>query len=63
MLKFVKHHMETIAGIEIYPLISLIIFFVFFVGLIIWVMRSDKKHFQNLSKLPLDLNDDNNEQV
>lgn len=63
MLKFIKHHMETIAGIEIYPLISLIIFFVFFVGLIIYLWLAGKKHFQQISRLPLDLNEDDHEQV
>ncbi len=56
MLKFIKHHMETIAGIEIYPLISFIIFFVFFVALTVYVIRKDKKEIQEISNLPLDQN-------
>lgn len=63
MLKFVKHHMETIAGIEVFPLISLIIFFVFFVGLIFYVYKTDKETFIKNSRLPLDLNEEDNEQV
>lgn len=54
MLKFVKHHMETIVGIDIYPLISLAIFFLFFTGLIIWVMRSDKQYIDESAAMPLD---------
>lgn len=54
MLKFIKHHMETIAGIEIYPLISLIIFVVFFIGLFIWIIRSDRQKMDEISRLPLD---------
>lgn len=61
MLKFVKHHMETIAGIEVFPLISLIIFFLFFVGLFIYVARTDKKSINEISRIPLDTNADNNE--
>ena len=61
MLKFVKHHMETIAGIEIFPLISLIIFFLFFVGLFIYIARSDKKQINEISRIPLDSNADNHE--
>jgi cytochrome c oxidase cbb3-type subunit 4 len=34
--------METIAGIEIYPLISLVIFFSFFVALFYWVVTANK---------------------
>lgn len=54
MLKFVKHHMETIIGIEIYPLISLLIFFIFFTGLIILTARSSKKFIADMSNMPLD---------
>jgi len=61
MLKFVKHHMETIAGIEIFPLISLIIFFLFFVALIIYVVKADKNRFQEISRLPLESKEDDNE--
>lgn len=56
MLKFIKHHMETITGIEVYPLISLIIFVVFFVGLFIWVIKADKKEMDEMSQIPLDTN-------
>ncbi len=30
MLKFIKHHMDTIAGIGIYPVVSFVIFFSIF---------------------------------
>lgn len=54
MLKFIKHHMETIAGIEIFPLISFLIFFIFFVVLLIWVFRSSKEYIAEVEQLPLD---------
>ena len=53
--------METIAGIDIFPLISLIIFFVFFVGLFIYIARADKKEINEISRIPLDSNADNHE--
>ncbi|MDR0229510.1 MAG: cbb3-type cytochrome c oxidase subunit 3 [Flavobacteriaceae bacterium] len=52
MLKFIKHNMETIGGIEVYPIISLIIFFTFFVGLFIWVMTYKKETVEELSNMP-----------
>ncbi|WP_258102763.1 CcoQ/FixQ family Cbb3-type cytochrome c oxidase assembly chaperone [Marinoscillum sp. MHG1-6] len=61
MLKFIKHHMETITGIEIYPLISFIIFFAFFIGLTIYVIRVSKSHINYVSRLPLDSKTDNYE--
>jgi len=54
MLKFVKNHMESITGIEIYPLISLLIFFAFFVVLFWWVITAKKDYITTVSNLPLD---------
>lgn len=61
MLKFVKHHMESIVGIEVFPLISLVIFFAFFVGLFVYIARADKKQIDEISRIPLDSNADNHE--
>jgi len=58
MLKFVKQHMETIGGIEIFPIISFVIFFVFFVALLLWVLRSSKLHNRRMAALPLQDTDD-----
>ncbi|MEC4114253.1 CcoQ/FixQ family Cbb3-type cytochrome c oxidase assembly chaperone [Myroides pelagicus] len=52
MLKFIKHNMETIGGIEVFPIISLIIFFTFFVGLFVWVITYKKETIQELSNMP-----------
>ncbi|MDD2986869.1 CcoQ/FixQ family Cbb3-type cytochrome c oxidase assembly chaperone [Flavobacterium sp.] len=53
MLKFIKHHMDTISGIEIYPIISLSIFFGFFTMLLIWVFSYSKDTINELSEMPL----------
>lgn len=63
MLKFIKHHMETIAGIEIYPIISFLIFFTFFLLVLVYVIRADKKVIEEISNLPLDQNDDNHDKA
>jgi len=63
MLKLIKHHMETIAGIEVYPLISLVIFFAFFIGLTIYVIKVDKKVFEKISNIPLDSNETDHEEA
>lgn len=46
--------METISGIEIFPIISFIIFFSFFVGLIVYAMRLSKSSLDEMSNLPLE---------
>ena len=54
MLKYIKGHMETISGIEIYPILSLLIFFSFFVILFWWVFTAKKDYIKTVSNLPLD---------
>lgn len=54
MLKYIKHHMDTIDGIEIYPIISLSIFVVFFVVMGIYVWRLGKDEVNELKNYPLD---------
>ena len=56
MLKFIKHHLETIVGIEIFPLISFMIFFIFFLLMIGWLMVSSKDEMNKVSQLPLEPN-------
>ncbi len=58
MLKFVKGHMESIEGIEIYPMISLLIFFIFFAVLFWWVFTAKKEHIKEVSNIPLETNKD-----
>ena len=52
--------METISGIEIYPVISFIIFFTFFLALTIYVLKVDKKVFEEISNIPLKENNQEN---
>ena len=54
MLKFVKGYMDSIDGIEIYPIISLLIFFTFFVVLFLWVFTAKKEYIKTVSNLPLE---------
>ena len=62
MLKYIKHHLDTIAGVEIYPIFSLILFFAIFTIMIIYVFKMSKSRISEISNLPLEndsKNDDN----
>ncbi|MET4108321.1 hypothetical protein [Hymenobacter sp. UYP22] len=48
-----KKVLQSIAGIEIYPLISLAIFFFFFLGLLVYVLKTNRQHLHAMSHLPL----------
>ncbi|APA00431.1 CcoQ/FixQ family Cbb3-type cytochrome c oxidase assembly chaperone [Flavobacterium commune] len=52
MFEQIKHNMETIAGVSIYPILSLLIFFSFFVGLGFWVFFYKKEKIDELSQIP-----------
>ena len=58
MLKFIKGHMETIDGVEVYPMISLLICFIFFVALFWWVFTAKKDYIKEVSNIPLDTKKD-----
>lgn len=59
MLKFVKGNLENIDNVQIYPMISLLIFFIFFVVLFYWVITAKKDHITEVSNIPLENEDDN----
>jgi cbb3-type cytochrome oxidase subunit 3 len=52
-MKFAKQYLETIEGIELYPIISLLIFFSFFVILFWWVFSAKKEYIDQMSNFPL----------
>jgi len=48
-----KHYFEKIHNVEVWPIISLTIFFVFFVGLILYVLQMKKDYVEEMSDIPL----------
>lgn len=52
-MKFI-HYLETIAGVSIYPVLTLLFFFGFFVAMLIYVSTRKKESFDKMSHLPLD---------
>ncbi|MCX6314790.1 MAG: CcoQ/FixQ family Cbb3-type cytochrome c oxidase assembly chaperone [Sphingobacteriales bacterium] len=54
MFKFIKQYAESISNVQIYPMISLLIFFLFFVILLVLVKRMRKSKLDELSNIPFD---------
>ena len=54
MYKFIKQYTERMDHATIYPMISLFIFFLFFVVLLLLVSRMDKRRIAEISNIPLD---------
>ena len=52
-MKFI-HYLEKITGVSIYPLISFVIFGLFFLVVLLWVIKTDKQKIIEVSRIPLD---------
>lgn len=52
-MKF-RHYLESITGVDVYPMISLFIFLVFFTALAVWAIRANKQYIKDVKNLPLD---------
>jgi hypothetical protein len=48
------HYLEKISGVDIYGMISLAIFGLFFLVMLTWVFKTNKKEFSEISRIPLD---------
>ncbi len=54
MLKFIKGNLENIDNVQIYPMISLLLFFAFFMALFYWVFTAKKTYIDEVSNIPLE---------
>lgn len=54
MLRYIKHNLTEITGIEIYPIISLLIFVLFFTVVIWRTMRMTKSEVSKYSNIPME---------
>ncbi len=52
-MKFIDY-LEKVSGVDIYGLLSLTIFFLFFLAMLVWVFKTKKKDFKTISRIPLD---------
>lgn len=48
-----KNVLTGIPGIEVYPIVALLIFFGFFLGLIVWFIRVDRTRMDEVAQQPL----------
>lgn len=49
-----KNVLQSIDNIAIWPVISFVIFFIFFICLLWWVFTTDKKVIEQIKSLPLE---------
>lgn len=58
MLRFIKHHLTGIDGVSIYPIISLLIFVLFFAVMLTYVIRMRKNKVEELSNIPFETSEE-----
>lgn len=51
-MKFINY-LKSIDGVTIYPLITLVLFGLFFLLIFMWVFRMNKGYFNNAKNIPL----------
>ena len=54
-----KNVLQNIDNIAIWPVISFVIFFLFFICLLWWVFTADKKVIDKMKDLPLEKSENN----
>ncbi len=54
-----SENLSALEGVSIYPIVSLIIFFLVFAFAIVWVIKLDKKYINRMESIPLDFNSEN----
>ncbi|MDR3679959.1 MAG: CcoQ/FixQ family Cbb3-type cytochrome c oxidase assembly chaperone [Flavipsychrobacter sp.] len=55
-MKFINY-LQNITGVGIYPLTSLLIFFLFFTVLSLWVYKADKGYIDSMKNIPFSSNE------
>jgi hypothetical protein len=66
-MKIVINTLEQIGGVEIFPTISLVLFFIVFSVMLYLVITANKSYIDEMKNMPLDDSDDlhydNNQQI
>lgn len=52
-----SNYLKGIDGVQIYPIFSLLVFFVFFLVVTYKVVKADKSYLRKMENMPLDADD------
>ena len=56
----IKELLQSIEGVSVYPIISLIVFVLFFVIILVWMFKVDKNYIKKMENLPFEKDEENN---
>jgi len=60
MLKYIKQYADSIKGIDVYPIFSMLVFVLFFIAVLYYVRKMDKRNVDHMKHLPIELEPENN---
>ena len=55
-----KEILQSIEGVSVYPIISLIVFVLFFAVILVWMLKVDKNYIKKMENLPFENEEENN---
>lgn len=50
----IRNVLTHIGGIEAYGIASILLFFAFFTGMLVWAFRLNRRHLEAMGRLPMD---------
>jgi len=50
----ISRYLQSVTGIESLGILSLVVAFALFVGIVVWALRRDQRTIQRLSRLPME---------
>ena len=53
-----SQNLSSIDGVSIFPIITLVLFFIIFSAVLFWVFKKDKSYMEVLANMPLQENND-----
>jgi cytochrome c oxidase cbb3-type subunit IV len=56
----IKELLQSVEGVSVYPIISLIVFVLFFVIILVWMLKVDKNYIKKMENLPFEKKEENN---
>jgi cytochrome c oxidase cbb3-type subunit 3 len=58
-MKFINY-LKSIGGVSIYPMVTLLMFTLFFAVVLYWVLRANKSYIKKVKNIPLNDHEDVN---
>jgi cbb3-type cytochrome oxidase subunit 3 len=53
-MKYIKEHLSSIVGVEVFPIAALLIFVGLFAIATVWAFRTKKEKIEEMAQMPLE---------